>query len=209
MGLMLLGCSVGMAIIGGQFFNTSEQISVNAVILQPGDLSRDRLPTPVSLDKIDDDFIRENLIKKFVYEYFYAVPDTENITQRMRGDGTLARMCNSEVFSQWLKNTAPKIQELSSGNILRHIHINSVSLPADSIYYVIDYDIETFSASNDVLRAPYVMRNNIMTLNISYEHGIIEKFANGTEFDVKQYLENGGDPANIFKFRVNEVRINE
>src|SRR5574344_3122530 len=99
-GSFLLVIAAGLAVIGAKIFDVSRNFSVNSVIFQPADLSRDRIEKPLPLHVLSDDFIRDNLIKKFVYEYFYIVPDSGNIKKRRIPRSTLAEMSSESVFNQ-------------------------------------------------------------------------------------------------------------
>lgn len=206
-GMILLVIATGIVIIGGKTFDISRNFSVNSVIFQPADLSRDRIEKPIPLNVLTDEFVRNNLIKKFVNEYFYIVPDTDDIQRRRKTDGTLARMSDPSVFKEWNDKFAEDMEKQASENIMRRVIVNNIVFPPSSEYFQVSYDLLTWNIANDITAAPQIKKNKIMSIRLDFEKGARQKQTNGMNFDVKKYLSDGGDPATILKFRVLEVIV--
>ena len=198
---------LAIALTGSKSFDASRNFSVNSVIFQPADLSRDRVEKPIPLDVLSDKFVRDSLIKKFVNEYFYIAPDAGDMARRRRVDSTLARMSDPAVFDQWNKKFAEDMEKLADQNVMRRVVVNSISLPANSEYFQVSYDLLTWDVANDITREPRIQKNKSMSVRLNFEKGVRQQQTNGARFDVKKYLADGGDPATIFRFRVLEVVV--
>ena len=68
---------------------------------------------PVRESEIGETAMREMLIKKYVTEYFYAVPDPDNIELRMGASSTLSRMSAPDVFNDWKRGEAVGIKSMA------------------------------------------------------------------------------------------------
>ncbi len=198
---------LAIALTGGKSFDASRNFSINSVIFQPADLSRDRIEKPIPLDVLSDEFVRDSLIKKFVNEYFYIAPDSFDMARRRRTDSTLARMSDPAVFDQWNEKFAEDMENLADQNVMRRVIVNSINLPANSEYFQVSYDLLTWDVANDITRQPLIQKNKSMSVRLDFEKGVRQQQTNGARFDVKKYLVDGGDPATIFRFRVLEVVV--
>jgi hypothetical protein len=155
------------------------------------------------LDRLSDKFVREKLIKKFVVEYFYATPGAENIARRARANSVMAAMSAPAVFKDWMNTEADTIEKLAGKRMLRTVGTADEIIKKGD-YWEVYYELKTWDQPNDMNAAP-VVNSGVMYLRISFEKGVRDKI-NGQNFDVQKYLGNGGDPAAIFKFTVDEVR---
>ncbi len=186
----------------GALFDLSGRNRVNTFVFQPSDLSSSRIGRPVPLEELSDKFVRERLIKKFVNEYFYVVPESGNVALRQRSDSVMHAMAETEVYKTWARDVTPELEDLSNKKILRRVHVIDPILKPDN-YYVVNYQLETY-LPNDFKSEP-IVKSGTMYLIIRFEKGIREERA-GKPFDAGKYLESGGDPSSIFKFRVEEVK---
>ena len=149
----------------------------------------------------DSEFL-DLLVRKYVTEYFYAAPDAENIARRMAANGVLARMSVPAVFEEWTSNEAQSIQKLARDKSMRTVRvIDKIYQPSGSQYWVVNYELTTWNTPNDFSVAPTITRGT-MYMNITYEMGM-RKDASIAE--LHRFLENGGDPAAVFNFRVNQI----
>lgn len=202
-GIMILLLSVTALYFSGALFDANNDRYIDAFVFQPNNLSSDRIGTPVSIDQLSDKFVREKLIKKFITEYFYVNPDVENIALRTRSDSVMAAMSGPIVFKDWKKNVAKEINTLSDKKFMRTATVVDEIIKKGD-YWEVHYELKTWDKSNDMNLTPQV-ENGIIYLKIVFEKGVRDKRA-GSKFDVQKYLNSGGDPAAIFKFRVDEVR---
>ena len=201
--LFLVALAGGLVYFGGMLFDASKRVDITPYVFQPAPLSGDRIGRPVSLNALSDDFVRDRLIKKFVYEYFYVVPDADNVTMR-KSKGPLSKMASPEVFRKWVDTVAPELLKLADSRTLRQVVIkDSIILSGD--YYVVTYDLITYNNPNDITAVPVVKSNLEMYLKVAFEKDIREELM-GIPFNAVKWLEKKGDPAVIFKFRVDEVR---
>ncbi len=194
--LMFAGLFVTSAI-----YDAGKKQTIDTFFFQPNDLSTMRPGMPRSPAELGNGYVRDMLLKKFITEYFYATPDLENIAQRVHGKIGVAKMANSDVFKQWKANEAAVIQQLAEDKSLRTVYVqNEIYKPAGSDYWVVEYELRTWTTPNDMNETPLITRGRALLL-IIYQPGIIE------DAGVGEYLENNGDAAAIFKFRVLEVII--
>ncbi len=205
LGLLLIWVIFAMIYFSGVLYDATDNRHIEPVIFQPNDLSRDRVRRPVPLDNLSASYICDNLMKKFVMEYFYITPDVENIATRTRGNSVLAALSSRDVFRNWQNKTAIEIERLASRKVLRRVIITDeiVKMP-NSDYWDVYYELQTWDAPNNLDAAPNVSRG-VLHLKTVCERGVRE-VRGGNTFDIAQYLSDGGDPAAIFKFRVDEIR---
>lgn len=212
-GLVLLALTVAMLVLTSAIYDTSSQESIITYFFQRNDWSMLRPGTPVRASDISETTMREMLIKKYVTEYFYAVPDYDDITRRMNGSTVLARMSSSEVFDEWKRGEAVGIRSMAQNNMMRTVEIaGEIFKPSDSDYWVVPYVLRTWSKPNDMSLAPQITRGTLL-LNIRFKNEIREYDNSGRPFDIGQYLklgynrfEFGYDPAAIFRFQVIELK---
>lgn len=208
-GTILLVVAAGTAVMGGKIFDISRKFSVSSVIFQPGDLSQDRIEKPIDLDTLSIETVRNHLIRKFVHEYFYIVPDAGNMAARRKLGSVLYRMIDptSPVFKEWDEKFGVDMEKMAGQQILRRVVVNSIAQPPKSEYFQVSYDLLTWDVANDITRAPVASKNKSMFIRLDFEKGLRQLQTNGARFNIKKYLEEGGDPATIFRFRVLEVVV--
>ena len=202
-GLCLIALTLCMLFVTSAIYDSASSSTVDTYFFQTDNLSKMRPGAPESPAEIGETAMREMLIKKYVNEYFYAIPDVENIAQRMRRTSTLARMSTPDVFNAWLDTTAEEIQALAEQKKMRTVEIDGeIYKPMDSDYWVVPYVLYTWETPNDMSAAPNVTRGTLL-IDVFY--------APGTQptIDIGNYLkhsynkfESGYDPAGIFRFGV-------
>ena len=203
-GLLLLALTVALLFAASAIYDTSNKESINTYFFQTNELSTQRPGTPVRESEVGETAMREMLIKKYITEYFYAIPDVNNISNRMSNTSTLARMSDASVFNEWLNGEAVGIQSMSERNMMRTVDVpNEIYKPVDSDYWVVPYILKTWTVSNDMSASPQITRGRLL-LEVVYEPGLRK-----TTLDIGQYLkhsynrfESQYDPAVIFRFKV-------
>ncbi len=203
-GSLLLLLTFVALYFSGALFDISNERYIQAFVFQPNNLSNDRIGHPVPVEQLSDKFIRERLIKKFIIEYFYVTPDIENIALRTRGDSVLAAISAPGVFKEWKNTNVKEIEQMAGKKNLRTVTVKDIILPQNSDYWDVSYELKTWDESNNMNLTPST-KDGILHIKISFEKGIRDK-RSGQNFDVQKYLKDGGDPAAVFKFRVEEVR---
>ena len=207
MGLVLLVLVTAMLFLTSAIYDTGASESISTYFFQTDNLSVMRPGTPVRASEIGETAMREMLIKKYVTEYFYAIPDVENIAVRTRSSSVLARMSSTPVFNDWANGEATEIQSLAEEKMMRTVDIDGeIYKPSDSDYWVVPYVLRTWTNSNDMSSQPKITRG-ILLMDIFFDMNMRDTI------DVGQYLKHGYnrfeteyDPAAIFRFRVTDLR---
>ena len=142
------------------------------------------------------------LVRKYITEYFFASPDAEDIAKRTSSQGTLSIMSSQGVFEEWLNNEAVTIQKLAEDKSMRTVKvIDKIFQPNGSKYWVVNYELKTWEKPNDFSVAPTITRGTLY-MDIYYEPG----FPKNADIEkIHNYLEEGGDPASVFDFKVNRI----
>lgn len=201
-GLMLLVLMFGALYFTGAIYDAGSRTEIDTFFFQPNNLSSMRVGVPASPEELGESKVRDRLIGKFITEYFYATPDAENIARRTRPGSPMSQMTTATVFNAWQNGEAQVIQELAGKKAMRMATvIGEIRNPVGSKYYEVDYELKTWATPNDLSSHPSVSRGT-MFLDITYEPGIRESIR---EAGIHKYLDDGGDPAALFKFRVNEI----
>lgn len=201
-GLVLLALTGVTVYFVGGIFDAGQKQLVIPYFFQPNNLSTQRPGVPQTAEYMGESQFLNLLVRKYITEYFYAAPDAENIASRTRANSVLALMSSSTVFDEWAANEASVIQKLAENKSMRTVRvIDDIFQPNGSKYWVVNYELKTWKKPNDFSISPTVTRGT-MYMNITYEMGM----RNGVDIDaLHQYLEDGGDPAAVFNFRVNQI----
>ena len=202
-GLMLLALTVAMLFLTSAIYDTGAKESINTHFFQTNELSTQRPGVPVRESEIGETAMREMLIKKYVTEYFYAIPSTNDIERRMGNTSTLAHLSDARVFNDWKSNEAVGIQSMAENGMMRMVEIaGEIYKPNDSDYWIVPYILKTWTKPNDMSVSPQITRGTLL-IQLVYEPGIRESF------DTGKYLKRGYnrvgikfDPAIMFKFKV-------
>ena len=210
-GLVLIALTIAMLFLSSAIYDSANKSNVETYFFQRDLLSEMRPGAPETAMEIGETAMREMLVRKFVNEYFYAIPDIEDIATRTGRNSTLARMSSQRVFGNWLDTVAEEIQAMANKKQMRTVDIDDeIYKPADSDYWVVPYVLYTWETPNDMLANPIISHGTLL-MDIAYEPGIRETVG-GKTFDVGNYLkrgynrfESGYEPAIIFKFRVNNL----
>lgn len=200
----VVGLSCAAVYFGGLLFDASRKLDIQPYVFQPDELSRNRIGRPVGLESLPDEYVQERLINNFVREYLDVVPDAADVARR--AGGILRVQMSPAAFGWWNANVRPGLAKMAEEKKLRRARVRRITPPPEgSEYYVVSYDVSTYN-SNDVSVGPEIQRNQEMRLRFRFAKGVREELA-GRPFDSRKFLESGGDPAVIFKFMVDEVRM--
>ncbi len=203
--LLLMTCAV--LFFSGALYDAGDQRQIEAFVMQPNDLSTDRIGRPIPIDQMSETSVRERLIRKFVHEYFYVNPDVENIAGRTRGNSIMAALAAPAAFDSWKKVQAEEIKVLAENKSMRVVTIADEILKRGD-YWEVFYELRTWERPNEMDTPPLVESGTLylkITLWEPNESRMRETWG-GDPFNAQKYLNGGGDPAAIFKFRVDEVR---
>ena len=210
-GIVLIALTIAMLFLMSAIYDSANKNRIETFFFQTNSLSEMRPGMPETPTQIGETTMREMLIKKYVNEYFYAIPDIENIAKRTSRASTLARMSVSSVFNNWVDTEADKIQTLAENKMMRTVEIDGeIYKPTRSDFWVVPYILYTWDTANDMDAAPIITHGTLL-MDITFDMGVRETVG-GDTFDVGNYLnhsynrfESGYDPAVIFKFRVNNL----
>jgi hypothetical protein len=211
-GLVLIALTLGMLFLTSAIYDSVRGTQIDTYFFQRNNYSAERTGAPETPGEIGETTMREMLIKKFVNEYFYVIPDAENIARRIsKSTSVLYKMASPAVFSAWQGGEAETIQDMADHRKMRIVEIDGeIFMPSGSDYWVVPYVLYTWDESNDMAAAPTVSRGQLL-MNVSFEMGLRETVG-GEPFDVGKYLKDGyntfesaNEPAAIFKFRVNDL----
>ena len=197
--LVLTGVAIYFA---GGIFDASVNQRVYPFFFQPNNLSSQRPGAPQTPEYIGDSEFRDMLVRKYITEYFFASPDAEDIAKRTSSEGILSIMSSQGVFEEWLNNEAVTIQKLAEDKSMRTVKvIDKIFQPNGSKYWVVNYELKTWEKPNDFSVAPTITRGTLY-MDIYYEPG----FPKNADIEkIHNYLEEGGDPASVFDFKVNRI----
>ena len=204
LGVGLFGVSIGILYFTGGVYNAANDITIQPFVFQPNNLSSARIGVPMTIDQMSDSAIMDALVNRFITEYFYVTPDATDIARRIRRGSILSYLAAPSVFRDWVDNVAPELETMAGDRMLRTVRVASqIFKPNGSDYWTVGYELKTWDAPNDMTVEPVVTRG-VLYLKIAFEKQLREQM-HGAPFDVRQYLDNGGDPAAIFRFRVDAV----
>jgi hypothetical protein len=212
LGILLLALVVVMLFFASAIYDTRARESIQTYFFQRDGVSVRRPGEPVRESDIGETAMREILIKKYVTEYFYAIPDVENIAVRTQTQSTLARMSTADVFNTWVNGQADIIQSMAQRKMMRTVAIDGeIHKPADSDYWIVPYVLYTWETPNDITTKPKATHGTLL-MGVRYEPGF------RSTIDVGKILkhnynnfESQEDPATVFKFMVEylENRTND
>lgn len=201
-GVVLLALTFLALYITGAIYDAGKNLTIQPYFFQPNNLSERRLGKPLTAEEIGDSKFMDMLVRKYVNEYFYAAPDPENLARRNRSDSTLAKLSSATVFKEWQNTEGQTIQKLAEDRSLRTVSIiDEIYKPSGSDYWIINYELKIWSKPNDFSIIPETSRG-ILYMKIIYEPGMRKDVDLKTIHD---FLEEGGDPAVVFQFKVQEV----
>ncbi|MCL1902583.1 MAG: hypothetical protein FWG18_03080 [Alphaproteobacteria bacterium] len=210
--IILIAFTIAMVYFGAVIFDISRQMSpkhnsIEAYFLQSADLSSERVGRPRPLEdlaKTSPEFIRDRLIRRFVTEYLYVIPDMDNISTRT-ASGAIKRMATQSVFIEWRDNVASELARMAGNGVYRRVVVHPDIISAGD-FLVVRYDLITYNNPNDLTARPEITKNNEMRIRIYFKNEICTEECERTESDIRRFLERGGDPSTIFTFVVGEVR---
>lgn len=203
-GLATILMVFAMIYIVGAIYDSSTKIVVEPYFFRTGLTAANQTGVPRTVSEIGERRLRDWLIQKFVTEYFYVVPDVENVALRTRGrTANIHFMASSTVEKKWANTVVPEIRELAANGAMRKVHVfNEIFKPANSDYWHVDYELKTWYNPNDMNERPQVTHG---TMHIKIEN--VDAIGGlKTDLDqVQKALIAGIDPAVVFIFRVTDV----
>lgn len=196
-----------MIYVVGAIYDTGDKITIEPYFFRTGLNALNQTSMPRNLKEIGERRMRDWLIQKYVKEYFYVVPDVENVARRTGGKNTtiIRYMSAPEVTERWEREFVPDIRELASNGVMRTVRVfDEIFKPAASDYWHVDYELKTWYKPNDMSTAPTVTRGT-MYIKIQESNKLGQLYGNID--NVQAALMDGVDPALVFVFRVLDVKF--
>lgn len=217
--VLLLALTLGMIVMavtiyyaGNKSHTTTKFFSVNA-------LQDERIENPKTTDDLGDIVVRNMLVEKYVTEYFYVIPDVQNVEQRIQGYYTKLYPCKwclfdkdamhpklittplygmgTPAFKQWKESEALKIEQLAKNGALRTVDVINIDV-GETGYLIVDYELKTWFTGNNMYETPTTTKGRLY-MDIEYTPGTKQTT------ETLQRLEDGWDAASAFNFAVRDV----
>lgn len=201
-GLLLLLLMFAALFFAGAIFDVGQKTTVETYFFQPEENYTKRPGAPLSPQEYGMQNVRDILIQRYLTEYFYVIPNTENVTQRIEGRNALPKLCAVAVFEKWQKNVAPEIQSMAEKNMLRTVSLLGVmQAPKSPNYLHVEYELKTWEKPNDFTITPKTERG-VVYMNIEFSAKTPTEIGGKSP---EKFLENGGDPVAMFHFGVLDI----
>ena len=206
-GFMLIVLICSMLYISGAIYNTAGKATIVPYFFEYNNHFDERLGTPVSPDDLQSDTPEDSemyrrLLERYVTEMFYVTPDMTDLENRKAGKTALYIMSyGKNAFPKWLDAIAPEIEKMTQDKKLRLVKL--VSIVPEEQYIRVTYELKTWEHSNNLENNPEISYG-VVYLNVVYEPGMRKEIG---QRSIEHYLENGGDPAAVFKFAVTDIAI--
>ena len=205
-GILILVAMFGLLFFSGAIYDAEKKYTVETFFFEPNTQSGLRITPPVVADNIPDKVLRELIIKRFVNEYFYVVPDIDNANMRQsfkNTDNTETALWglsynSPKVHKDWVENIAPQIIELAGKNAMRMVEVTNIA-ESESGHLVIEYLLKTWPNSNDVMALPEITRG-VLYLSIKKQPIRVKQSQEALD-----RLQRGVDPVSAFTFEVEDV----
>ena len=204
---LMLIAMLGLLFFAGAIYDAGQKHTIDTFFFEPNYKSAQRILPPVSANSMTDNFLREKIIARFVNEYFYVIPDTNNARMRVNGkntDGTKTVLkgltkYKTAIFENWAKTVAPEIVSLADKKVLRTVRIMPEITESESGHLIVRYELKTWTKPNDVLARP---ETTFGELYLDTTKGPIH--IEQTE-EALQKLKQGNDPVSVFMYYVFDV----
>ncbi len=202
----------GAIYVAAFIYDTSDKFVIEPYFLRTSIQSTDLPGLPRSLDEVGKRKMRDWLIQKYVTEYFYVIPDVENVARRTERKyiPPMYMMSSSNAFEDWKRGEMQEIRQLAENGARRTVTVfNEIYKPASSNYWRVDYELKTWYKPNDMSEEPKITRGTLY-LDLG-DDDRVKRVG-----EVKQPIEavqaallRGIDPALVFVFEVQRVLVEE
>lgn len=201
LGLCIVALMLGAIFGAAAIYDTAGKLRIESYFFQPNNQSLERPGRPETVAELGADRMRQLLVEKYISEYFYVIPDSTNVESRMRSDSTLARLSTSDVFRDWQDGEGKTIEELAGAGAFRIVRVvGDIYKPENSDYWTVTYEMKTWRNPNNMAEEPIITRD-VLYLGLGDEH--LMDFREN--IDITEYLEEGKDPAAIFRFGITAI----
>lgn len=209
MGLILLIITFVVVFFAVLMYSANDNMSIKSYIFQTNNSASQRVGRIQDIKDIPPEELRNNLIRKYISEYFKVIPGETDVENRP----VLRSMSSAEAYKQWQEGEAKNIAQMSAKNMFRIVYvldtdISVLNKPAGfvynddavftPIYYTVRYYTQTWDTPNSMGTEPFV-EQGIINIEVSFAPGIRRSI------NVRDHLENGESPLGLFKFIVNRI----
>ena len=205
-GLLLVAVMCGSMFVAAGIYQTSNKATVVPYFFQPANNPVGRPGVPASPDDLganatdlENSQMYRRLISRYITQMFYVTPDS---TVEARYN-ELRHMALSNVLNTWQEFIAPEIKEMAINKVLRTVHV--VDIVPEGDYHKVEYELKTWTRPNDMSALPEITYGTVY-LKVYYKPGIRQEMVR-TGQTVTEYLEDGGDPAAVFRFGIEDMAI--
>ena len=186
-------------------FDAGTNHVIDTYFFQGNQRSADRPGVPVRPSELGEARMRDMLIRKFVNEYFYVIPDTANAAARVTPaqSSPLFGMALKSVFTDWTAGVGAEIQRLAARRVLRTVSvIGEITKPEGDDYWHVNYELKTWDRPNDMGAAPTITRGVMyISLTVTSKPDVVRSFG------VLKMMETHRAPEAWFRFVVERVNI--
>ena len=205
-GIMTLVITFAMLYVAAIIYDASTKIQTEPYFFRNSYISSYQTDTPISLDNIGEQKLLNWLLQKYVVEFFYVIPDSNNIELRYTNQyhALVGIMSEPSVYKYWLDNIRPELEDMASRGVLREVKVSDqISKSQNSDYWQVDYELKTWYKPNDMSENPEIKRGT-MYLDVTGYTGQLYTEEMDT---VRKILKGGHDPASVFSFKVKGIQI--
>lgn len=205
LGFLTLVTTFVMLYVASAIYNASTHVTTEPYFFRRSYLAKYQTNTPKPLSEIGERKLLDWLLQKYVVEFFYVIPGKDNIenrTVRNQYKSPIYAMSSSAVFGYWLKNVAPKLQDMAEHGVLQQVNVfDEIYKSPNSDYWQVEYELKTWYKPNDMSENPTITRGTMYIRVNGYTGQIYDQLD-----EVRQALNNGIDPSLVFPFVVDGIQ---
>jgi len=203
-GVMMLVVVFIAMFFTGAIFDASRQGTVETYFFQGNNFSYQRPGMPLTPKQLGDSRLFDLLVKKYVTEYLYVLPEAADIAHRESKTGALRMMSNDAVFTQWENTIAPEIHEMADAGMLRTVSVGTPLKYGD--FYQVEFELKTWQFPNDMDEEPMI-QSGVMQLKIkmSLSKSNAPEIKQDKLDTLSRGIKLGFDPVGVFDFGVSDV----
>ena len=205
LGFLTLVTTFVMLYVASAVYNASTHVTTEPYFFRRSYLAKYQTNIPKPLSEIGERKLLDWLLQKYVVEFFYVIPSKDNIENRTVDNqykSPIYAMSSSAVFGYWLKNVAPKLQDMAEHGVLQQVNVfDEIYKSPNSDYWQVEYELKTWYKPNDMSENPTITRGTMYIRVNGYTGQIYDQLD-----EVRQALNNGIDPSLVFPFVVDGIQ---
>jgi hypothetical protein len=201
--VLLILCAIAVAYFAAQMFDMTRRVSVSPQILLTDDVSDNRTSKPIAFDDLPDEFVRDILIRRFMTEYFGVLPGERLMAQT--ANGILRGMASASALEYRAENIELELLELAAARAMRRVTVTG-PVVTDGDWLRVKFDEITWKRPNEIWNPPTLRTGREVMLRVRFDKSLRE-IRGDKPFDAGAFMTDGGDPAAVFRFIVEEVRL--